>query len=75
MLGHEIIIKPNKILLQFNFIILLTGCPLVLYKYLQGFLNFFKVFESTRFWVYFYFKIKLKVKTVLNSITTFEKLL
>ena len=45
-----------------------TGLPLVFKFFFPGFPNFLQVFKSTHFQVYFQFKVKFTVKTVLNSI-------
>ena len=50
-----------------------TGLPLVFKKNFPGFPKFFKVFKNTHFQAYFQFKDKFKLKTVLNSIKTFER--
>ena len=47
-------------------ILVISGLPQVFKKFLQGFLNFFQVYESTHFWGYFLFKIKFKVKNYVQ---------
>ena len=49
------------------------GCHLFFQKIFQDILNFFQVFKSTHFQVYFWFKVKFKVKTILNSIKTMKR--
>ena len=47
-------------------LMLIPGLPLVFGKFSPDFQNFFQVFESTRFWIYFWFKIKFKVKNCVK---------
>ena len=50
-----------------------TVFPLVFSKLFPGFPNFFQVFKSKHFWVYFSFKLISIKETVLNSTKTFKR--
>ena len=49
-------------------IVKVTGLPLVFSKFFPGSLNFFHVFNSTHFWVYFNLKLSLIQETDQISI-------